>query len=491
MYSQQEFPMQRFMRRPKRLLLGIAVPLFCLAPAESVRAESKLFQDVLHSTGLVEVPHPEGRTTYGACWLVDEEHRLAITGQHLVNGAAEVVVYFPAYRDGTVIPELAHYHRYVAAVHGRVVHGDKHRDLAVLQLDSLPDHVKAMRLAEQSAGPGDTVHSIGNSGVLVGKLWRYTAGKVRSVYQAEIRTDDGLLKARIIETQSPINGGDSGGPLVNDRSELVGVVNSRQKLANLVSFNVDVSEVRAFLAEVRGQTKAPPAAAASGDRQSPLILGSWKVTRITLDGEQLPGRCYFETDGTFTLTAQAGAGSQTRRGRYSYANGVLLMAWDRFQVREALHWVKDRRFTLLSDEMLIFDRQPDVAAAEESALSKSCPSEHRARTNENTNWQRLAPGYQPLANVAGTPSPGGPVHSTRASRPDWRLAILLIGSVGVLLLLDKTLGHRRPTSNTSLAQRASEEPKDSGSPEGAPPARPSKEWEANVGVNDAANHGPR
>jgi S1-C subfamily serine protease len=202
---------------------------------------------------------------------VDEEHRLALTGQHLVNGAAEVVVYFPAYRDGAAIPELAQYHRQVAAVHGRVVHRDTHRDLAVLQLDCLPDHVKAMPLAAQSAGPGDTVHSVGNSGVLVGKLWRYTAEIVRSVYQAEIITGEGRLKARIIETQSPINGGDSGGPLVNDRGELVGVVNSTQKLSSLVSFNIDVSEVKAFppssaIPPRRCQPRSRPAPTASPRR---------------------------------------------------------------------------------------------------------------------------------------------------------------------------------------------------------------------------------
>ena len=190
--------MQRFRWRPKRLLLGVALPLFCLASAESARADSKVYQDVLHSTGLVEAPHPEGRITYGTCWLMDDEHRLALTAQHVVKAAAEVVVYFPAYRDGTVIHELAHYHRHVAAVRGWVVHSDMDRDLAVLQLDGLPDHVKALPLAAQSAGPGDTVHSVGNSGVLEGKLWRYTAGKVRSVYQAEIRTEDALLKLRVI-----------------------------------------------------------------------------------------------------------------------------------------------------------------------------------------------------------------------------------------------------------------------------------------------------
>ena len=410
----QESPVQRSMRRPKRLLLGVALTLFCLASAESVRADSKVYQNLVRSTGLVEVPRPEGRITYGTCWLVDDEHGLALTAQHLVKAAAEVVVYFPAYRDGTAIAELAHYHRHVAAVHGRVVHRDTHRDLAVLQLDSLPDHVKAMPLAGQSAVPGDTVHSVGNSGVLVGQLWGYTAGKVRSVYQAEMRTENGLLKARIIETQSPINGGDSGGPLVNDRGELVGVVHSTQNQASLVSFNVDVSEVRAFLAEVRGPTKAPPAAGAPGaDRPSPPVQGSWKVTLITFEGEQLPGGCCFRDDGTFTLTAQAAAGPQTRRGRYSYANGVLLMAWDRFQVRKPLHWVKDRRFTLLSDEMLIFDRQPDAGAATVSALPEAPPSAHSPGATEETNRPRPPTGDQLFADGLGRPFPGRPVHSAR------------------------------------------------------------------------------
>jgi hypothetical protein len=99
----QESPVQRFMRRPKRVLLGVALTLFCLASAESVRADSKVYQDLLHSTGLVEVPHPKGWVTYGTCWLVDDEHGLALTAQHLVMAAAEVVVYFPAYRDGTAL----------------------------------------------------------------------------------------------------------------------------------------------------------------------------------------------------------------------------------------------------------------------------------------------------------------------------------------------------------------------------------------------------
>jgi hypothetical protein len=65
---------QRFIRRTKRLLLGVPFILVCLASAESVQADSKVYQNPLHSTGLVEVPRPEGRMTYGTCWLADDEH---------------------------------------------------------------------------------------------------------------------------------------------------------------------------------------------------------------------------------------------------------------------------------------------------------------------------------------------------------------------------------------------------------------------------------
>src|SRR5207249_4002751 len=79
--------------------------------------------------------------------------------------------------------------------------------------------------------------------------WRYTAAKVRSVYHARIQHDSGLLQARVVETQLPFNPGDSGGPLVNDHGDLVGVVIGTEKLTRLVSFNVELTEVRAFLDE--------------------------------------------------------------------------------------------------------------------------------------------------------------------------------------------------------------------------------------------------
>jgi hypothetical protein len=59
--------MQRFMRRPKRLLLGLALALSLasagvasagVASAGVARADSQVYQNMLRSTGLVEVRLP-------------------------------------------------------------------------------------------------------------------------------------------------------------------------------------------------------------------------------------------------------------------------------------------------------------------------------------------------------------------------------------------------------------------------------------------------
>jgi S1-C subfamily serine protease len=407
---------RRLIRGPKSVLLGVAVAALCLASAGVGRADSLVYHSMLRSTGLVEVPDPEGSVTYGTCWVVDRRRGLALTSRHVIGDAAEAVVYFPAYRDGAAITELAHYHRQVAAVRGRVVHGDVGRDLALLRLDALPEHVQAIPLAAQSAGPGDTVHSVGNSGVRAGALWRYTAGKARSVYRAKLQLENGQVEARVVETQSPINPGDSGGPLVNDRGELVGVVTGTEEQTRLVSFNVDVQEVKAFLGdafcnEVRavfgdvfGFTAQPSAGTPGADRESPAVRGRWKLTLITLEGEQRPGECRFEADGTFVLTTWPADVPQTVPGRYSYANGVLLMAGDRFEVRRTLHWVKDRRFTFCGGSrrvppypaagMLIFDRQLDPGGP------RHHPSRKSPRSGARPKRLRRPPGLSPGARRA-------------------------------------------------------------------------------------------
>jgi hypothetical protein len=451
--------MQRFTAGPRHILPGVTIAALCLAFAGVGRADSPVYQSLLHSTGLVEVPDSEGSVTFGTCSVVDRERGLALTAQHVIGDAAEAVVYFPVYRDGAAITELPHYHRQVAAVRGQVIHRDAGRDLALLRLDRLPDHIVAIPLSAQGAGPGDTVHSIGNSGVRKGQLWGYTAGKARSVYRSRIRGANGVANVRLVETQTPINPGDSGAPLVNDGGELVGVVKSLDDQSRLVSFNVDVSEVKAFLGvaywnQVRPILNAafgltPESDAADANRQSPPVEGSWKVTLINRDGEQQSGECRFETNGTFALTAHAAAGLETRRGRYSYANGVLLMAGDRFNVRETLHWVKDRRFTFVADEMLIFDRQPDASAAAESPLPKATTIEHTPPPTQKASGPGTPISGQRIENDLESHSPAGPVPPAEVRSTGWVTVIALVGAMSALAFLAIwNWSHRKSMSRT-------------------------------------------
>lgn len=436
--------MQRFTVGPRRILPGVTVAALCLVFAGAGRADSPVYQSLLHSTGLVEVPDSEGSVTFGTCSVVDRERGLALTAQHVIGDAAEAVVYFPVYRDGAVITELPHYHRQVAAVRGQVIHRDAGRDLALLRLDRLPDHIVAIPLSAQGAGPGDTVHSIGNSGVRKGQLWGYTAGKARSVYRSRIRGANGVANVRLVETQTPINPGDSGAPLVNDGGELVGVVKSLDDQSRLVSFNVDVSEVKAFLGvaywnEVRPILNAAfgrtPESGAAGANRSPPVEGSWKVILINRDGEQQSGECRFETNGTFALTAPAEAGLENRQGRYSYANGVLLMAGDRFNLRETLHWVKDRRFTFVADEMLIFDRQTDASAAAESPLPKATVIENTPPPTENDHGLGTPISGQRIDNELESHIPVGPVLPAQVRSTGWVSVIALVGAMSAFVFL--------------------------------------------------------
>lgn len=347
-----------------RVFVALVVVTWCLTTGTASRADTKVYDKALRSTGLVVVPQENNGVSYGTCWLADREHKLVITNQHVVGEGAEALLYFPIFENGEVLTEYAAYRKKVAPIRGRIVASDARRDLALLQLDSLPDHLQEIPLAAKSARAGETVHSIGNSSVGRGQLWRYTTGTVRMVYSGKIQRSAGVYEGQVLETNAPVNQGDSGGPVVNDAGQLIGVVASYDPQARLVSNNVDVSMVRTFLQDGRERLKpsgllARTLEVLNGSKPgSPTVVGNWKVNAITLDGEQRPGLCEFRSDGSLVLSFASAKGELTHKGWYGYANGVLVMTCPSFELGGRAHWVKNERFTLLCDGMLILDRQP-------------------------------------------------------------------------------------------------------------------------------------
>jgi hypothetical protein len=177
---------------------------------------------------------------------------------------------FPAFRDDKLIAERDWYKQHISdqGIRGIVRARDRQADMALIQIERVPNGVQALPISNEGVSPGQTVHSVGNPGGS-GALWVYTPGKVRQVYQKKWAAKAGRetlqFEARVIETDSPTNPGDSGGPLVNERAELVGVTQGGATNASLLSTFVDVSEVKRFL---NSQTvRAIPGPAGATERE--------------------------------------------------------------------------------------------------------------------------------------------------------------------------------------------------------------------------------
>ena len=212
-----------------------------------VRAYNRLLKSTVYVQFLVQ--EPEGTVRYrGTGWVIDRERRLVITNQHVVMDQAEVSVWCPAYENGELVGMLDHYFNKVRPIRAVVIDRDPRRDLALLQLDRLPDDIIALPLASKSPSPGEKVFSLGAWPVGSEGMWIFTAGEVRSVYQRRHAND---YVCRVVETQLPTNQGNSGGPVINDKGELVAVVEGHHTEARLVSLYIAVEEVSAYMEELK------------------------------------------------------------------------------------------------------------------------------------------------------------------------------------------------------------------------------------------------
>ena len=234
-------------RLVKNIFVAAAVCSAALANLTSATADVEIYNKTLSSTAWV-LAKSDGSTSSGTGVLVDADKKLLITNFHVVGEARTAVIFFPEIKNGKPTVDRNSYLKNVKklGVRGRVLGVDRKRDLALIELDRLPKGITAVQLAPESIGPGEEVQSIGNSGSTEA-LWVYTSGTVRSVYQKQFRTGSGEHDFMVVETQSPINPGDSGGPVVNSKGELVAICQSLSPKARLVTYCVDISEVKTFL----------------------------------------------------------------------------------------------------------------------------------------------------------------------------------------------------------------------------------------------------
>ncbi len=217
--------------------------------ADSARGDAETYARVVQSTAWIVTSDADSETATGTGVLVDAEKRIVLTNAHVVGDSRTVVVFFADINDGIPQVKRKHYLDNVLtlAQPGKVVSVDRRLDLALIQLPKLPDHVKAIEMAEKSIKPGSTIELVGNPGNS-DVMWVSTSGSVRAVYDKKFKSNHGEHNFRAVETQSPIQPGDSGGPIVDSECRLVALAQSFSPDNSLISFCVDISEIRSLLA---------------------------------------------------------------------------------------------------------------------------------------------------------------------------------------------------------------------------------------------------
>lgn len=246
------------------LLLVAICPVAGLFAAPN-RENSAEYYNLLRSTGWVEGPSGSG-----TCWLLDRDKRLAITNVQVVtprNGAEAVRVIFPLYQDGVVLNDPAAYDKDRHGIPARVLRADRRRDLALLQLDWVPEGLTALPLAARGPHAGEPVCSIrACTENHDGALWHFRKGKVVATAFNQIVKDDGNGFSTLIHSTRPPRGtprvtavviakpacqaDEIGSPLVNRRGELVGISFANiwtAKFEGAHGMAVHISEIKGFL----------------------------------------------------------------------------------------------------------------------------------------------------------------------------------------------------------------------------------------------------
>jgi serine/threonine protein kinase len=203
-----------------------------------------------------------GQLSFGTGTLIDKNYRLVLTCYHLVHDAETLTVCFPIYdANGKLITDRAFYEKqrqegspYFIGAH--VVRVNRTKDLAIIQIDRVPDGVEQLAVAKERVLVGEDAFSLGNPAGAAA-MWLLTARKVRQVYRMKWRARSGNmvldLDTNLIQTQAPASPGDSGGPLVNANGSLIGITEGTTPQGFPIF--IELWEIRAFIEETCTKAK--------------------------------------------------------------------------------------------------------------------------------------------------------------------------------------------------------------------------------------------
>lgn len=178
------------------------------------------------------------RDYFGECigsgFIIDQEGHV-VTNNHVVELELDWLVTF---EDEHTVP-------------ARVIGADPGSDLAVLQVDMLPEHLVVVELGDSSSlQVGQTVIAIGNP---FGLERTVTTGVISSLSRTLSRIDSDFLLAEVIQTDAAINPGNSGGPLLDTHGRVIGINSAIRSVSGTnsgVGFAIPVDVIKRVVPEL-------------------------------------------------------------------------------------------------------------------------------------------------------------------------------------------------------------------------------------------------
>lgn len=301
------------------------------------------YKRMLQSVALIEVATDES-TSRGTGWIVDAEDRLVITNHHVIEGADTCEIYFPEFVGGRLNTDPATSLDPSRALNARVVDSDQTLDLALLQIEApLPNDVLALELADESATPGQRIHSLAGSTVGAQSLWIYSTGHVRQIVRGMLAND---YEAMLLESDMATNQGNSGGPVCNDDGKVVAVVEGHRTDARLVSIYVDLQSLVEYLDQalrcVNPQSAEDLRFTAErhlGEGRPSIALSlATRATKLVADSPELlvlRGWCRFDLDDISSAEADFRDAVRANRNFAEAYDGLGHVAWHQGNLEDA------------------------------------------------------------------------------------------------------------------------------------------------------------
>lgn len=170
---------------------------------------------------------------------VISEDGYIITNQHVIDGAAKVMVVTPDYRS----------------FEAKIIGEDKLTDLALLKVEGTGlIHIPLGN--SDAVQVGETVLAVGNP---LGFLKHTVTRGIISALEREVRSAYSQYAYTYIQTDAVINPGNSGGPLVNLKGEVIGINSAKISGAEGIGLAIPANTVKRVVDDLKrdGRVRRP------------------------------------------------------------------------------------------------------------------------------------------------------------------------------------------------------------------------------------------